>query len=71
MRKEEWLRRKWREDKDKPHLEICAFKFRENKIPPKRGGKLNGITLKRLKDVICMKMEMKANLYDNNARKKI
>ena len=49
MRKEEWLRRKWREDKDKSHLEICVFKCRENKILPKRGGKLNGIPLRKLK----------------------
>ena len=49
MRKEEWLRRKWREDKDKFHLEICAFMCRENKIPLKRGGKLNRIPHRKLK----------------------
>ena len=31
MKKKEWLRRKWKEDKDKSHLEIYAFKCRENK----------------------------------------
>ena len=36
MRKEEWLRRKWKEDKDKSHLEICSIKCRENKILPMR-----------------------------------
>ena len=49
MRKEEWLRRKWREDKDKSYLEICAFKYRQNKSPPKRGERLNGIPLRKLK----------------------
>ena len=31
MRKEKCWRRKWKEDKDNFHLEICAFKCRENK----------------------------------------
>ena len=31
MRKEECLRRKWKEEKEDSHLKICVFKCRENK----------------------------------------
>ena len=31
MRKDECLRRKWKEEKEESHLEICAFKCRKNK----------------------------------------
>ena len=31
MRKDECLRRKWKEEKEESHLEICAFKCRGKK----------------------------------------